>query len=86
MKALESTARSHRFNLNLLKPREFGRWSFQVHLAETQRNQRERNLLFSCFKVERDNLSGGLSVSEKCVMIGAEVLAPTLWGRVQHLQ
>lgn len=55
VKALESTVRSHRFNLNLLKPCEFGRLSFQVHLAETPRHQRERNLLFTWFQVEQDN-------------------------------
>lgn len=48
-------ARSHRFNLNPLKLCEFGRLSFQVHLAKTPRNQRERNLLFTQFQVEQDN-------------------------------
>lgn len=67
VKGLESTVRSHRFNLNLLKPCEFGRFCFQVHLAETPRNQRERNLLFTWFQVEQDNLFWlPFSVPETC--------------------
>lgn len=41
---------------NPLKLCEFGRLSFQVHLTNTPRNQRERNLLFTQFQVEQDNL------------------------------
>lgn len=67
MKALESTVRSHRFSLKPLKPCGFGRLSFQVHLAETLRNLRKRNLLFTWFQVEQDNLFWQpFSVPETC--------------------
>lgn len=36
--ALESTVRPHRFNVNPLKLCEFGKLSFQVHLAEMLTN------------------------------------------------
>lgn len=41
--ALESTVRPHRFNVNPLKLCEFGKLSFQVHLAEMLTNQREKS-------------------------------------------